>query len=184
MSINDTDMELGKGHEDATESILLASPLLTGKAWRRFNRASKVIGAKSPATAYHQLRIHGKRFRYAIEFITPVFGPTGKALSRAMAELQDVLGFHQDLYVAIQMIGVQGRREEKSVKLELGRLAMYCESLAIQQRLQVAEKIKPVKEQLWPAFRNEMEQRLMESSASELARALLRQSADPPHPSL
>lgn len=48
----------------------------------------------------HAARIRAKRVRYATEAVAPVFGKRAKALAAAAAELQDVLGEHQDAVVA------------------------------------------------------------------------------------
>ncbi len=46
------------------------------------------------------LRIRTKRIRYAAEAVAPVFGKRADAFARAAADLQEVLGQHQDSVVA------------------------------------------------------------------------------------
>jgi CHAD domain-containing protein len=48
----------------------------------------------------HRVRIRAKRARYAAEAVAPVFGKRAKEFARAMADVQDVLGEHQDAVVA------------------------------------------------------------------------------------
>jgi CHAD domain-containing protein len=48
----------------------------------------------------HQIRIRAKRVRYAAEAAAPVLGKRARAVGRAAARLQEVLGEHQDAVVA------------------------------------------------------------------------------------
>ena len=55
------------------------------------------------AAARHQLRLHVKRLRYAIQFVGPVFQGTGPWL-QALSDLQDALGAANDAAVADDLI--------------------------------------------------------------------------------
>ena len=46
------------------------------------------------------MRINGKRARYAVEAVATVLGGEAAALASALAEVQDLLGEHQDAAVA------------------------------------------------------------------------------------
>ena len=63
----------------------------------------------SPAEPWHETRIAGKKARYAAELVIPVFGEPAKRLAKALAEVTENLGDHQDCHVA---------------QLELRRIAM------------------------------------------------------------
>lgn len=76
---------------------------------RKLRRAVERAGDDPADEVLHDLRIRGKRVRYAGEFVEPGLRdtPTGKAVKRllvATAELQEVLGDHQDACVAEQRI--------------------------------------------------------------------------------
>jgi CHAD domain-containing protein len=78
--------------------------LVRGEA-RKLRRAVERAGDDPADEVLHALRIRGKRVRYAGEFVEPGLRdtPTGKAVKRLMvatAELQEVLGDHQDACVA------------------------------------------------------------------------------------
>jgi CHAD domain-containing protein len=62
------------------------------------------INRSSPPDSYHSLRIEGKKLRYALEFFGPVYGAPATDFARRLTALQDVLGLHQDAYVAIDML--------------------------------------------------------------------------------
>ncbi len=57
-----------------------------------------------PLERLHQLRIAGKRLRYALEFFREVLGPESKALIDTMKGFQDHLGDLQDAVVACNLL--------------------------------------------------------------------------------
>ncbi|WP_226370141.1 CHAD domain-containing protein [Pseudonocardia oceani] len=71
----------------------------------RMHKAVRRAGEDPPDAELHALRILGKRVRYTGELVAPALSgtPTGKAVKKllgATAELQEVLGDHQDACVA------------------------------------------------------------------------------------
>jgi CHAD domain-containing protein len=79
---------------------------LVAKPWRRFaDGGNGVVGAahldpNSPDQAWHAVRVNGKRARYAVEAVAGVIGGEAAALASALADVQDLLGEHQDAAVA------------------------------------------------------------------------------------
>ncbi len=70
---------------------------------RRLRKAVAAMGADPADPAdqeLHDLRILGKKLRYAAELAAPVGGKRVRRLVRATKELQDVLGEHQDACIA------------------------------------------------------------------------------------
>ncbi|HEU5472103.1 MAG TPA: CHAD domain-containing protein [Actinophytocola sp.] len=74
------------------------------KPYRRLSRAAAALGADPPDDDLHELRIHGKRLRYAAELAVPTAGQPIQAVIKATKRLQDILGDHQDACVAEQQI--------------------------------------------------------------------------------
>ena len=70
------------------------------KAFKRLARDVRQLHVDSSAHPWHETRIAGKKARYAAELVTPVFGEPAKRLAKALAEVTEVLGDHQDCYVA------------------------------------------------------------------------------------
>jgi CHAD domain-containing protein len=107
--------------------VLLVAPDLLSSSYDRVRRGGKRIRGGSPADAYHRLRIRAKRLRYAIEFLSPVYGRPARALVRTLVAVQDVLGEHQDAQVA--MARLRALVAENAVKLPpdavfaMGRIA-------------------------------------------------------------
>ena len=64
------------------------------KAWRQ---VSKGVDERIPL---HEVRIKVKRLRYAAEAAVPAFGKAAARLAEAAADVQGLLGDHQDAVVA------------------------------------------------------------------------------------
>jgi len=71
-----------------------------GRPHRRLRKAVAAMGADPVDQELHDLRILGKKLRYAAELAAPVGGKPVRRLVRATKELQDVLGEHQDACLA------------------------------------------------------------------------------------
>ncbi len=70
------------------------------RRWHRVRRAGDAFEALS-AEELHELRLDGKRLRYAAEVFAPVFGAkAGRRFLRRLAALQDGLGIANDAAVA------------------------------------------------------------------------------------
>jgi triphosphatase len=79
-----------------TPPALALAPDLVERRQESMRKAARKLGPGAPAAAYHRLRIAGKRFRYALEFLADVYpGETEPVVKRTVA-LQDLLGEHQD----------------------------------------------------------------------------------------
>lgn len=90
----------------ATEPADVALPALVGRPWRRFAfggnglEGAGQLAPDAPDDTWHNVRIHGKRARYAVEAVAGVLGGEANALARALADVQELLGEHQDAAVA------------------------------------------------------------------------------------
>ncbi|MBK7976112.1 MAG: CHAD domain-containing protein [Deltaproteobacteria bacterium] len=74
------------------------------KAHRRVLKQGRRIGAPPRARDLHELRIRAKRLRYVLEFVSDLTGRDGKRLVGDLAELQELLGEHQDACVAADVL--------------------------------------------------------------------------------
>jgi CHAD domain-containing protein len=81
-------------------------PRLVSRPWREFAYGARgVDGAadlsqSSADERWHAVRIHGKRARYAVEATARAIGGDARELAVALADVQDLLGEHQDAAVA------------------------------------------------------------------------------------
>ena len=83
----------GMGAAEALRPAL-ASP------WKHLRGATEAARADPADEMLHAARIRAKRARYAAEALAPVFGKRARQFADAAADLQDVLGEHQDAVVA------------------------------------------------------------------------------------
>lgn len=80
-------------------------PPLAEAAWRPLKRDARALGPRSPDERFHEVRKRAKRTRYAAESIAPALGRIAERRAQRFIWLtrsvQDVLGEHQDMTVAI-----------------------------------------------------------------------------------
>jgi len=67
---------------------------------RKLAKAARALGDDPADDELHELRIRGKRLRYAAELAAATGGKPVRRLIKATREFQDVLGDHQDTVVA------------------------------------------------------------------------------------
>jgi CHAD domain-containing protein len=77
----------------------LLAPVLE-RPWKHLETAIDHLDSDPSDEALHAARIRAKRVRYAAEAVAPVFGKTARRFAETAADLQDVLGEHQDAVVA------------------------------------------------------------------------------------
>jgi CHAD domain-containing protein len=83
-----------------TEAARATAPDLIERRHRKLRKAMRSLAGSYDPVAYHRVRIADKRFRYALESLADLYpGKTKPLVARAVA-LQDLLGEHQDAYVA------------------------------------------------------------------------------------
>jgi CHAD domain-containing protein len=70
------------------------------KPWRRVVEAVGALGRDPSDDKLHHVRVLAKRSRYAAEATAPLLGPDAVRFASAVADLQTVLGDHQDTVVA------------------------------------------------------------------------------------
>lgn len=63
-------------------------------------RRGRKIDDNAKARKLHKLRIRVKRVRYLLEYLSTPYAPALDKVGKRLAKLQDVLGDHQDAYVA------------------------------------------------------------------------------------
>jgi CHAD domain-containing protein len=75
-----------------------------GRALRRADRRLDAARTSGDDAALHAARRAYKRARYAVEVLEPLHRGPSKRLSKRLADLQDLLGAHQDAVVAEQAL--------------------------------------------------------------------------------
>jgi hypothetical protein len=97
--------------------------------------------------ALHHVRIKAKRCRYAAEAVAPAVGKRARAFAKAIADVQDVLGDHQDAVVAEQWL-----RDVSSSTI--GREVFVAGQLATLERVEI-ESTRAAWGKVWQAASKE-----------------------------
>jgi CHAD domain-containing protein len=91
-------------NEAAQASCEHVLPGLVDKAWRKLKKEVDLLRLDGPSDDWHEARIRAKKARYAAEAVAPVMGEHVKRLAKALSEVTEVLGEHQDAWVAQQTL--------------------------------------------------------------------------------
>ena len=149
--------------------VLTVAPDLIEKRYRRVRKQAMAIVPGTPPEPYHQLRIDGKKLRYALEFVGPIYGKPALDFARGVTALQDVLGLHQDAYVAIDMLEEiarsQSRRLSPETMLVMGAIAERYRQDAVALRKQFPAVWKPLAGAEWKQLQRTLEDRRPRSPA-------------------
>ena len=134
-----------------------ALPGLLRPYLRAVRRQGDAIAVDSPASAYHALRIRGKRLRYALECMSDEYGRAGKRLARALRRLQEVLGAHQDAAVAIGRLRMiaeeEGTELPSQTVLAMGEVLERYRVQMLELRLAFPSAYARVREERWRTLR-------------------------------
>lgn len=84
----------------ATAPATTVLPSLLDAPWKELATTVDRLAEDDGDEALHTARIHTKRARYGSEAVASVFGKRARDFAEAAANLQDVLGDHQDAVVA------------------------------------------------------------------------------------
>ncbi|MCS6802538.1 MAG: CHAD domain-containing protein [Chloroflexota bacterium] len=112
--------ERGESPPPHDGSPSLARHFVGSLLWRRYEAVLAYETALPVATpeTLHQLRIAIKRLRYAVEFFAEALGAEAKQIRSLLAEFQELLGAHQDAYVALALARSLADRSSDRAPLE------------------------------------------------------------------
>jgi len=97
-------------------------PPLVARPWKRLRKEARKAGDDPPDEQLHQIRIRAKRARYAAEAVEPVIGKPAEKFADAIADLQSVLGDHQDAVVGEAWLRQAAEGARRDVALVAGEL--------------------------------------------------------------
>jgi len=111
------------------------------RAWRRVWKKGRAIDEAAPARALHRLRIDAKKLRYLLEFFRGLWEPAEiEPLVKALKQLQDNLGDHNDLVVQQAKLRELAHRMQEEGAASVDVLLAMGELVAELRRLQGAER--------------------------------------------
>ena len=137
------------------------APDLVRRRHRALRKAMRRVDSEGEPETYHRLRIAGKRFRYALEFLSDVYpGETARLVRRTVA-LQDLLGDYQDAHVAIARLRVLAAERGGALGPEavfaMGEVAERYRSGMEEIRGRVARVHSRLDGKAWKRFRKHMD---------------------------
>ena len=98
------------------------TPPLVRKPWKKLRKEVRKAGDDPPDEKLHKIRIRAKRARYAAEAVEPVFGKPAEDFADAVADIQSVLGDHQDAVVGEAWLREAAGASRRDVALVAGML--------------------------------------------------------------
>jgi CHAD domain-containing protein len=94
--------------DEADKPCRKVLPPLVKKSWKRLRKDAEALDSASPESAFHEVRKQAKRARYTAERIAPALGrrapERAERYIRLTTAVQDTLGEHQDMTVAIDEV--------------------------------------------------------------------------------
>jgi CHAD domain-containing protein len=130
-----------------------AVPPLVRRRHQQLRKAADELTPHSAPGSFHAARIHGKRLRYAVEFVGEAYGKPAQDFVGVMVRLQDVLGDHQDAYVAIdqlrELLASEGANLPIGTVFLMGRVSERYASNAARLREAFRDAYRPVRGKAW-----------------------------------
>jgi len=143
--------------------VVAAAPDLIQGHYRRVRKAGNRIDKGSGPTEYHRLRIRCKRLRYALEFLSIVYGGPTERLAKRLVRLQDLLGLHQDAQVAMTRLRELALDSSSPLSLDsvfvMGRIAERHAEQAQRARARFPAVYSKLKGKPWREVAKAMDQR-------------------------
>ena len=150
----------------ADEPVRAVALDLLSQPHRKWHKSAERVNETSHPEEYHDLRKKGKRFRYALEFLSGVYGEkTIGKIVRPLKDLQDGLGRHQDLIVSgdlLKQLATESRRLPSRTTFAMGALAErnLQEAADIRASLSGSKGYrKLVKGKTWKGFEKDIEKK-------------------------
>ena len=139
---------------------LAAFPGLIEQRFGRVVKAGRDLQADSPPEAFHRLRIRCKRLRYAVENARDLYGGPAAGYIEVLVRLQDLLGEHQDAFVAIsrllELLQSLARQLPPQVIFMMGRVSQRYEQQAVKLRKRFPKVYPPVQGKAWTRLQRAM----------------------------
>jgi CHAD domain-containing protein len=109
---------------------------LVAKPWQKLRGAVDDLADDPPDEDLHAVRIRAKRTRYAAEAVAPAVGKEAKRFASAVADVQEVLGDHQDAVVAGQWLRDHVPTDDGDAAFVAGQLVAVEADAADESRAQ------------------------------------------------
>ena len=152
--------------QPASESALEAAPKLIRQRYRKLRKSADILTSDSPMEAFHEVRGHVKKFRYALEAVAAIYGKPADEMLRSLRRWQEILGVQQDAAVASHRLKILAGAPPKGIPPEtlflMGRLAGHYSTDALRARKLYAKGYRKIRRR-WKKLR----MRFADSSVAE-----------------
>lgn len=148
------------------QPALLDAPGRIRRRRRKLLRRATAVTPESPDETLHELRITGKRLRYALEFHAPLLGAAVRRPCQDLVALQDLLGEHQDAVVAggqTRELAQRGTLPRQTDFL-LGRLAQQHAERTRALRRRLDNALARLRGSRWKRLRRVLERLALDSA--------------------
>ncbi len=153
------------------QSALSVAPELIRVRYRKLRKSADLLTADSSMEAYHEVRGHVKKLRYALEAVAAIYGKPADQMLRTLRRWQDKLGVQQDAAVASRRLKALASAPPEGIPPEtlflMGRLAEHYASTAVRARKLYAKHYRKVRGR-WKRLRMKFEDPAV-SDAPELS---------------
>jgi CHAD domain-containing protein len=151
------------GGESAAEPATSELPPLIEARVRKVKKAGRHLDEDSPPGSYHQLRIRGKKLRYAVEVSHDLYGGPAERYEKQLVALQDLLGNHQDAIVADtqlhDLVCSESRPLSATAAFLLGELAAQQRTTAASLRHSFPRVYRRATGRAWKRLRRRLRSR-------------------------
>jgi CHAD domain-containing protein len=137
-------------------------PSLVLRRYVKVRASGDAIDAGSPPEELHALRIQCKRLRYALEFAATLYPKPIRSFVPRLVALQDLLGNHQDAYVAITQLRDLSLLHQRGLPSQtifaLGEISQRYAHQADELRAQFPKLYRRIKGKAWQQVQREMDE--------------------------
>jgi hypothetical protein len=133
-------------------------------------KAARRARRSGVAADFHRLRIRGKRLRYALEFVSEVYGGQTSRYVRRVVQLQDALGLMQDAQVAAVRLHSLATAEDTELSattiFTMGGIAERYREESARLLRKLPDKVALLRGSEWQKLASVMERRRVDHEAS------------------
>ncbi len=161
----------GMAHDESERAVVIA-PGLVLQRYKKFRRRAGRLRSTTPDEAFHRVRIDGKRLRYALEFVSPLYGKNVREFIVRLVGVQDLLGRHQDSIVAIDhlrdiAVDIDAGLPPATV-FAMGRIAEGYAAAAVDARNRFLEVYKQMRGKRFERLERELRHRSRRRPAKQV----------------
>jgi CHAD domain-containing protein len=147
--------------QSSRDLALNVAPEMIRRRYRKVRKGADLLTSDSSLEAYHEVRGHVKKLRYALEAVAVIYGKPADEMLRPLRRWQEMLGVQQDAAVASRRLKALAGAPPKGIPPEtlflMGRLAEHYAGGAARARKLCAKGYRKVRGK-WKRLRMKFEE--------------------------